>query len=203
MRKINLFIICFLFFITSCKRDVKIQNSEQAFDYIKSLKNYVSDVKITFKNNRGEESFCLKQYSSIDSVYRMDFEGERSYIYEDDKIYVKDIKNASEYSVDEKFDEVYKYCFLNEYIKLIYSMDEVIYFKESIYEGENKKIIYGARVNIPTNNLNIKYAILYLDGDRNIPIKLEIFDSQNNERVLIEYITFEILQDIDDSIFNH
>ena len=82
-------------------------------------------------------------------------------------------------------------------------MDEVIYFKESIYEGENEKVIYGARVNIPTNNLNIKYAILYLDGEKHIPIKLEIFDSKNNERVLIEYITFEILQEIDNNVFNH
>ena len=197
-------LFCFLFvFYFLCERFVKIENSEQAFDYIKSLKNYISDVKITFKNDRGEGSFYLKQYSNVDSIYRMDLEGDRSYIYKDDKIHVKDIKNTTEYSVDEKFDEVYKYCFLNEYIKLIYSMDEVIYFKESIYEGENEKVIYGARVNIPTNNLNIKYAILYLDGEKHIPIKLEIFDSKNNERVLIEYITFEILQEIDNNVFNH
>ncbi len=203
MKKNILFFIVFLFFITSCTREIKIQNSEQAFEYIKSLKNYASDMKITFKNNRGEESFNLKQYSSVNSTYRMDFEGYRSYIYKDDKIYVKDIKNSTEYLLDENFDEVYKYCFLNEYIKLIYSMDEVIYFKESIYEGENERVIYGARVNIPTNNLNIKYAILYLDGQKKIPIKLEIFDSKNNERVLIEYTTFDVLQEIDNSLFNY
>lgn len=202
MKKIILLFIGFLLFVTSCKTQ-KIENSEQAFDYVKSLKNYIADIKVTFKNDRSEESVFLKQYSSSNNSYRLDLEGERSYIYKDDKIYVKDIKNNTEYFVEEEFDEVYKYCFLNEYIKLIYSMDQVGYFKESYVENEEEIKFFGAKVNLPTNNLNISYATLYLDGSRYIPLKLEIFDSKGNRRVLIEYLTFDVLDEIDSNVFDY
>ena len=80
MKKIILLFIGFLLFVTSCKTQ-KIENSEQAFDYVKSLKNYIADIKVTFKNDRSEESVFLKQYSSSNNSYRLDLEGERSYIY--------------------------------------------------------------------------------------------------------------------------
>ncbi len=199
MKKLILFFISFLL-LTSCKAH-KIDNPEEAFDYVKGIKNYISDIRITFKNDRKEESVFLKQYSSSLGMYRLDLDDERTYIYKDDKILVKDLERNREYFLEENFDEVYKNCFLNEYIKLLYSMDEVDYFKETYGEGENIKVIYGSKVNLPTNNLNMKNAILYLDGDKCIPIKLEIFDSKGNVRVLVEYLTFESLEEMELSVF--
>lgn len=187
---------------TSCKAQ-KIENPEQAFDYVKGLKNYISDTKVTFRNERNEESIFLRQYSSSNNTYRIDLEEERTYIYKDDNIFVNDIKNNKQYFLEENFDEVYKNCFLNEYIKLLYSMDQVEYFKESYGEGEEMTTIYGAKVNLPINNLNMNNAVLYLDGDRCIPIKLEIFDSKGNLRILIEYLTFEALEEMDPEIFKY
>lgn len=199
MKKINYFLfILFLLFITSCSTK-KIHNSEEAFNYIKSLKNYVADIRVTFSNKRNEESLFLKQYSSEDNNYRLDLENERTYIYKDDKIHVKDLKNNAEYFLEEEFDEIYKYCFLNEYIKLIYSMDEVIYFDKKLETGEVEH--YAAKVNLPTNNLNMNYAILYIDANKYIPLKLEIYDVKENKRVLIEYLTFEVVEK-DLSLFN-
>lgn len=197
MRKIILLFFSFLLFV-SC-RGKKIESSEQAFDYLKGVKNYISDIKITFKNDRNHESISLKQYSSSKDMYRLDLGDERSYIYKDDKIYVKDVKNKLGYFIEEKFDEIYKYCFLNEYMKLIYSMDEVKYFEEV----SDESIIYGTKVNLPTNNLNVSYAILYLDGKKYIPIKLEIFDNMNKQRILIEYLNFDILDEIGIDVFNY
>ena len=199
MKKIfNFLFVLFLFFITSCNTK-KINNSEEAFNYIKALKNYAADIRVTFKNERNEESLFLKQYSSEDNSYRLDLENERTYIYKDNKIYVKDLKNNAEYFLEEEFDEIYKYCFLNEYIKLIYSMDEVTYFDKKLDTGEVE--YFAAKVNLPTNNLNMNYAILYIDANKFIPIKLEIYDSKENNRVLIEYLTFEVVEK-DLSLFN-
>lgn len=205
MRKIILLSISVLLFVVliiSCKANDEIENSERAFDYVKSITNYISDIRITFKNDRNEESIFLKQYSSSDNKYRLDLEGERSYIYKDNKIYVNDIKNNKGYFLEEDFDEVYKYSFLNEYIKLIYSMDEVNYFTESYGEGEEYKTYFGARVNLPTNNLNINYAILYLN-ENYTPLRLEIFDSKDKLRVLVEYITFDVVGEMDKSLFDY
>lgn len=197
------FITCFLFFlilfvVVSCGTK-KIENSEEAFNYVKGIKNYIADIKITFKNERNEESLFLRQYSSEDNNYRLDLEDERTYIYRDDKIYIKDLKNNTEYFVEEEFDETYKYCFLNEYIKLIYSMDEVEYFDKRLETGEVE--YFAAKVNLPTNNLNMNYSILYLDANKYIPLKLEIYDVKDNKRVLIEYLTFEVIEK-DLSLFN-
>lgn len=186
----------------SCKTQ-KIENSEQAFDYIKGLKNYIAYTKITFKNERSEESIFLKQYSSSNGIYRLDLNEDRTYIYRDDKIFVKDLKNDKQYFLEESFDEVYKNCFLNEYIKLLYSMDQVEYFKESYSEGESITTIYGAKVNLPINNLNMSSATLYLDGSRYVPIKLEIFDNKGNLRILIEYLTFDALEEMDSELFQY
>ena len=145
----------------------------------------------------------MRQYSCYNGSYRLDLEEERIYIYADDKIFVEDLKNKKKYFLEENFDEVYKYSFLNEYIKLIYSMDQVEYFKE-FYDDGNKKIdIYGAKVNLPINNLNINSATLYLDGEKLSPIRLEIFDIKGNIRILIEYLTFEVLEEIDLQLFEY
>ena len=185
-----IFSILFLFILVSCK-PIKIENSEQAFDYVKGIKNYTSDVRITFKNERNEESIFLRQYSCYNGSYRLDLEEERIYIYADDKIFVEDLKNKKKYFLEENFDEVYKYSFLNEY------------FKE-FYDDGNKKIdIYGAKVNLPINNLNINSATLYLDGEKFSPIRLEIFDIKGNIRILVEYLTFEVLEEIDLQLFEY
>lgn len=202
MKKIIVFFILFLFIVVSCKIE-KIENPEQAFDYVKGIKNYVSDVRITFKNERSEESVFLRQYSCSNGSYRLDLEEERIYIYKDNKIFVKDLENNREYFLDKNFDEVYKYTFLNEYIKLIYSMDQVRYFKESYGEGDQIKNFYGAEVNLPINNLNINSAILYLDIEKCSPVKLEIFDINKDVRILVEYLTFETLGDIDSQLFEY
>ncbi len=82
-------------------------------------------------------------------------------------------------------------------------MDQVEYFKE-FYDDGNKKIdIYGAKVNLPINNLNINSATLYLDGEKLSPIRLEIFDIKGNIRILIEYLTFEVLEEIDLQLFEY
>lgn len=202
MKRNIIFSILFLFILVFCK-PIKIENSEQAFDYVKGIKNYTSDVRITFKNERNEESIFLRQYSCYNGSYRLDLEEERIYIYADDKIFVEDLKNKKKYFLEENFDEVYKYSFLNEYIKLIYSMDQVEYFKE-FYDDGNKKIdIYGAKVNLPINNLNINSATLYLDGEKFSPIRLEIFDIKGNIRILVEYLTFEVLEKIDLQLFEY
>lgn len=200
MKKIILLLGLFLFLVISCKSD-KIESSEQAFDYIKSIKNYESNIKVTFLNDKSSESIFLKQYVSSDYGYRLDLENERSYLYKNDKIHVKDIKNNREYFVDENFDEIYRYCFLNEYIKLIYSMDEVDYFKQLTDNGE--RILFASRVNLPTNNLNISYSILYLNEDSYLPFKFEIFDNKGHQRVLIEYLTFDVLEKIDPTLFEY
>lgn len=200
MKKIILLLGLFLFFVLSCKSD-KIENSEEAFNYVKSVKNYISDIKVTFINDKTSESIYLKQYASSDYGYRLDLENERNYFYKDNKIYVKDLKNNKEYFLDENFDEIYRYCFLNEYIKLIYSMDEVDYFKQLTDNGD--RILFASRVNLPTNNLNIAHSILYLNGDSYLPFKFEIFDNKGKERVLIEYITFDVLEKIDHKLFEY
>lgn len=196
-KKIILLFFSFFLFI-SCKEN-RIENSEQAFDYLKGIKNYISDVRVTFKNGRNEESILIKQYSSSKNAYRLDLQNDRSFIYKDDKIYVRDIKNKLGYFIDENFDEIYKYCFLNEYIKLIYSMDEVKYFEEDYGQGKN----YGTKVNLPTNNLNVSYGVLYLDGEKYIPTRLEIFDNMDKQRILIEYLNFNVLDEIDFSVFDY
>ncbi len=200
MKKVVLVVIVFLIFVVSCKSS-KIESSEQAFNYVKSIKNYTSDIKVTFLNDKNSEIIFLRQYASSNYGYRLDFENERKYFYRDNKIYINDVRNNIEYFVDENFDEIYKYCFLNEYIKLIYSMDEVDYFIQLIASDE--KVVFGSRVDLPTNNSNISYAILYLSGENYLPLQFEIFDNKGRQRILIEYLTFDVLNDIDSKLFDY
>lgn len=189
-------------FMISCING-ESKNAELAFDYIKGLKNYISEIDITFRNELGEEKVYLKQYGKYNGHYRIDLNGNYNYVYKDNKIYVKDIKHDSiNYFIDDSFDEIYKYCFLNEYIKLIYSMDQVEYFEILDDEMENKIKYFGAKINLPSNNLNINYSKIYLNSEDYLPSKLEIFDNNNNLRILIEYYNFNIVDKLDDELFN-
>jgi outer membrane lipoprotein-sorting protein len=192
------FIMCFIivFGFTSCTKNSK--NPEDTINYLKDLDSYSCNVNIEIQNDKQKLNYMGKQF--YDETYgdRFELGKDRIFIYKKDKIYVKDLKNGSTYNTDEDFDGLFKLCFIDKYIYLIYTNEKVDNSFKNVYNKEYQIIT----LDIPGNNKNICKAQLYIDTTNNNPKYLIIYDSFGKKRVRVEYNNFKQNVKLDKSLFN-
>jgi outer membrane lipoprotein-sorting protein len=192
-----LIIICIsLLFLSGCGKDKRDPNVVTT--YLKNLDSYTSDVKMNIKNDKQEIIHNIKQFYSKDKGYALILNSSRVMIYKDNKIYVKDLKNNSVYSQNEEFDVFYKFSFVNEYVKMLYTNEEIKYSYEQI-DGEENQLMHFI---IPGTNRNFNKAVLYVNIKNNLPEKVIIYDNNGEESVEITYDNFRTDEQYDESIFD-
>lgn len=179
----------------SCKK--RPSNPEEIIDFMKTIKTYEADTRYIIINDRDKIQQNCKQYFDRDEGYRIDIEDKRVQIYKEDKIYVKDLKNSAEYSLEKEFDELYRLTFIGEYINLLYSNEEIKYFCKNI-EGKNTMAV---ELIIPGGNRNINKATMYIDTENSLPYKLIIYDARGNERVQVTYENLQVNGELDKNLF--
>ena len=179
----------------SCKKPAR--NVEEVLDFIKSIESYESYVEYEIKNDKKASIKKAKQYFHKDEGYRLELEQKRVYVYKEDSIEVEDIVNNAKYSLDKDFDELYRFTFIGEYIKYLYSSQDIKYFCKNL-EGKNYMVV---ELIIPGNNRNLKTAFMYVDLTKNLPEKIVIFDERGNERVSAIYRNLDINIELDKNLF--
>lgn len=175
----------------------KKNNSEDIIYSLKDMDSYTCDVNIDFKNDRQVISTNGKQYYDKNIGYRFDLGSDRIFTYKNNSIYVNDIKNGCKYTTDMDFDSVYKLTFINEYIGLLYTNEQI---KTDIKTKDNIQYLAISLV-IPGGNRNMNNAELLVDMNTNLPEYLTIFDEKHNEKLSVQYSNFKADVKISSDIF--
>lgn len=175
----------------------KKSSSEDIIYALKNMDSYTCDVNIDSKNDRQVVSNSGKQYYDKNVGYKFDLGSDRTFTYKNNSIYVNDIKNGSKYTTDMDFDSVYKLTFINEYIGLLYTDEQI---KTSIKTKDNVQYV-AINLLIPTGNRNMNTAELLVEMNTNLPKYLTIYDEKGNEKLNVTYLNFKPDVQISSEIF--
>lgn len=175
----------------------KKSSSEDIIYALKNMDSYTCDVNIDSKNDRQVVSNSGKQYYDKNVGYKFDLGSDRTFTYKNNSIYVNDIKNGSKYTTDMDFDSVYKLTFINEYIGLLYTDEQI---KTSIKTKDNVQYV-AINLLIPTGNRNMNTEELLVEMNTNLPKYLTIYDEKGNEKLNVTYSNFKPDVQISSEIF--
>ncbi|KEH97341.1 germination lipoprotein GerS-related protein [Clostridium massiliodielmoense] len=179
------------------KNSRKQVNPNDAIDYLKNLNSYSCELTVHIKNNKQEIEKECKQFYNKNYGHRLDIGDKRVLIYKDNDILVRDLNNNIQYSVDKDFDDVYKLSFLEEYIGLLYTNQDVETSFKKISDREYQLI----DLTIPGNNRNLNRAVLYVNLEYNYPEKIILYDIKGKEMVSFTYKNFISNAEISEEVF--
>lgn len=188
-------ILLIIISFSACRK--KETNPNEAIDYLKALKSYTCDVSIHIKNSVEEREITSKQFYHENYGHRLDIDKNRILLYKKDDIIVRDLNNNLKYTLDKEFDSVLKLSFVDEYIGLLYT-DEDIESSFKKIEDRNYQLV---QLNIPGNNRNISKAVMYVNLENFHPEKIVIYDIKGNEVLNFMYKNFVANAEIPKEIF--
>lgn len=159
---------------------------EDILKKISEVKSYSSDVTYLFKNQRVEYKEDGKQI--YHNKYGMKlFLSDREQTYKDDKIVIKYSKDNKIYEVDKGYDEFYRYTFINEIQKFLTPNSGTKYSYET-YEGKKCVIVEFETL---SGNDNIYKEVLVIDAKKIVPLRIDIFNKKEEDRVTIYFKNFD------------
>lgn len=167
--------------------------NDEIIQYLKDCKAYSSDATYTIINTKGEYKENTKIHYGKDLGMRIEFGQDRVKIYKDGFISMK--QGDEEYELKEGFDTLYP---------LVFPSNLLNYEIKSIDEGEEEwgDIKYlSINIKIPSKNMHMVEAKIYVDKINKTPILTKIYDDSNKERVVIVYDNFNYLKEIDRELF--
>ncbi|MBS5886059.1 MAG: germination lipoprotein GerS-related protein [Clostridium sp.] len=170
--------------------------NEEIIKSLKEIKCYSTRVEYVIKNTRGEEREETTQYYSKDIGGRIDFGEDRSKIYKDNKVIVKDGISNKEYTMENDMDEIHSLAFLNKLLS--YPIDENG-IKEGQEEwGDTAYIEFTCEVFLKNDHLD--KVKIFIDKQEKTPIGAIIYDKDGKDRIRIVYRDFEKLKQLDSGL---
>lgn len=170
--------------------------NEEIIKSLKEIKCYSTRVEYIIKNTRGEEREETTQYYSKDIGGRIDFGEDRSKIYKDNKVIVKDVISNKEYTMENDMDEIHSLAFLNKLLS--YPIDENG-IKEGQEEwGDTAYIEFTCEVFLKNDHLD--KVKIFIDKQEKTPIGAIIYDKDGKDRIRIVYRDFEKLKQLDSGL---
>jgi len=181
----------FIFYKNSIK-NLKIgnnKNSQEIVDYILNLSSYEAEVTVNITSNKNSNKYILKQ------KYQKDKEHIQEVIEPSNIAGVKIINDGKNLKIENSnlnLNEIIEnYTNLeNNNLDLSMFIDEYKNSNESNYEEKDDEIIM--KVKNDKENIYVKEKILYINKKTYKPIKLEIKDNKQKERIYILYNEVEI-----------
>lgn len=167
-------------------RNNKVYDEHHVVERLNEIKAYTSEVTIKVINDKESNVYEGTQRYLKGVGYRLDLNDDRSFIFKGEDISVKDNESTRQYTLDKNFDEVFKYGFIGEYIRLIYTNEELEFKKETI----NDKEYFVITTLIPGSNNNLYEGSMYYDIAEYKPYKIIIYDNKHNERIIYNYKDF-------------
>lgn len=171
---------------------------ERVVDYIKNLRSYTSDSKLIVVNDKQAVEYSCKQYYDKGNGGRIEIGEDRILVYKNNKVFVSDLKANTKYTVDGDSDIIFKISMVSEYMRLMYTNEEMKLSSKNI-EGIDYTVI---ELHIPHMNRNLVKGRLYINKDNSLPERLEILDKSNRIKVRVNYNNFIPNEEIDEGLFN-
>ena len=181
----------FIFYKNSIK-NLKIgnnKNSQEIVDYILNLSSYEAEVTVNITSNKNSNKYILKQ------KYQKDKESIQEVIEPSNIAGVKIINDGKNLKIENSnlnLNEIIEnYTNLeNNNLDLSMFIDEYKNSNESSYEEKDDEIIM--KVKNDKENIYVKEKTLYINKKTYKPVKLEIKDNKQKERIYILYNEVEI-----------
>ena len=181
----------FIFYKNSIK-NLKIgnnKNSQEIVDYILNLSSYEAEVTVNITSNKNSNKYILKQ------KYQKDKEHIQEVIEPSNIAGVKIINDGKNLKIENSninLNEIIEnYTNLeNNNLDLSMFIDEYKNSNESNYEEKDDEIIM--KVKNDKEKIYVKEKILYINKKTYKPVKLEIKDNKQKERIYILYNEVEI-----------
>ena len=171
-------------------------NNDEIIKSLKEIKAYKTEIEFVIKNSRDEERQEAIQYYKKDVGGKMEFGQDRSKIYKDGMILVKDNISNKEYSINDSINDLYSISFLNKLLS--YPIDNKGIQEGQEEWGETEYIVFTSELFLKNDNLD--KVKIFIDKQKKIPIGAIIYDKKNNDRVRIIYRDFEKLKEIDEGL---
>jgi outer membrane lipoprotein-sorting protein len=180
---------------SGCRKSNRDPND--VLNFIKSLDSYSTSYKMDIMNDKQTITYEGKQYYDKKLGYRLELGEDRVFIYKDDKIYVQDVKNKNNYILNKDFDDIYKISFIKEYLKLLYTDEDIKYDFKTI-DNKSFQLIY---LTIPGGSREMSRAVMYVNLKTYFPEMVLIYDEKGNERRRITYTNFVSNPTLDQKLF--
>ena len=181
----------FIFYKNSIK-NLKIgnnKNSQEIVDYILNLSSYEAEVTVNITSNKNSNKYILKQKYQKDKEHIQEVIGPSNIagvkIINDGKNLKIENSNLNLNEIIENYTNLE-----NNNLDLSMFIDEYKNSNESNYEEKDDEIIM--KVKNDKENIYVKEKILYINKKTYKPVKLEIKDNKQKERIYILYNEVEI-----------
>ena len=171
-------------------------NNDEIIKSLKEIKAYKTEIEFVIKNSRDEERQEAVQYYKKDVGGKIEFGEDRSKIYKDGMILVKDNISNKEYSINDSINDLYSISFLNKLLS--YPIDNNGIQDGQEEWGETEYIVFTSELFLKNDNLD--KVKIFIDKQKKIPIGAIIYDKKDNDRVRIVYRNFEKLKEIDEEL---
>ena len=171
-------------------------NNDEIIKSLKEIKAYKTEIEFVIKNSRDEERQEAIQYYKKDVGGKIEFGQDRSKIYKDGMILVKDNISNKEYSINDSINDLYSISFLNKLLS--YPIDNKGIQDGQEEWGETEYIVFTSELFLKNDNLD--KVKIFIDKQKKIPIGAIIYDKKDNDRVRIVYRNFEKLKEIDEEL---
>ena len=171
-------------------------NNDEIIKSLKEIKAYKTEIEFVIKNSRDEERQEAVQYYKKDVGGKIEFGEDRSKIYKDGMILVKDNISNKEYSINDSINDLYSISFLNKLLS--YPIDNKGIQDGQEEWGETEYIVFTSELFLKNDNLD--KVKIFIDKQKKIPIGAIIYDKNDNDRVRIGYRNFDKLKEIDEEL---
>ncbi len=200
MKKLILFIL-FIITFTSCSP--KEEKYPTIQDKLSNMQSYKTDAEITYISNKGSTSYNAVIYAKNDERYRIEVNSPEDYkgniIMYDGKLvwqynpHLQDNKISANPPDKASRREIILFSFIKNYAK---SMETTV---ASANVDNTKTTVLEAK--IPSSTKLLSSEKLFVDNETALPVKLVIYDSDNNEKIVVNFSNFEYNQKIEDDVF--
>lgn len=175
----------------------KTKDPNEVADFLKDMDSYSTEFNMQIKNEKQTVTYTGKQFYKKDQGYRLNLGEDRVFIYKGDKIYVNDVKNGLKYTTDKEFDFLYRLSFVEEYIGLLLTNEEIKYTFKTIDKVEYLLI----ESIIPGGSKDIKKAVLYVERKSCKPKELIMYGDDGKENIKVSYKNFEPFAELNNNLF--
>ena len=158
-----------------------------------NMPSYIAECTVTINSNKSTNTYNLTMtYDNRKNKYRLDYDN-ISIVLTDMNAMIK--KNNTIVSVP--VDDGYMLVLPNLFFKSYYQVENTS-VTIAATSNHGKTVLESDIINPP------KYAEhmeLIIDNKKLVPLEMKVYDSQNEEKIHIEYIDFNIVNQINDSTF--
>lgn len=197
----RIFFLALLLVLTGCANK-PITGYKNVQDKLMAMESYISDVDITYVNNKGQDKCKTTQYAINDGKYRIEIaepiEQKGNVILFDGKMvwsYNPSVEQKVQVNAPDKPEryELILFSFIENYVKSQNVTVESANFDESlctVLEAE-----------IPDDNKFLATEKLWIDNESMMPVRLVIYDDEGKERIIAQFSNFQYNCQIEQSKF--